>query len=154
MGLSLGIGVAIAAKKKKKNYKTFVIMGDGECNEGSVWEASMAAANFNLDNLIVVVDSNNFQQTGKNNEIMNVQSLKDKWNSFGWQTDEIDGHDIKSLFDYFKKIENTKKPKALIANTIKGKGFSFSEANNDWHHAILTKKFYEQALDEMKKNNE
>ena len=79
-------------------------MGDGECNEGSVWEASMAAANFNLDNLIVVVDSNNFQQTGKNNEIMNVQSLKDKWNSFGWQTDEIDGHDINSLFDYFKKL--------------------------------------------------
>ena len=110
-------------------------MGDGECNEGfCLGSVSMAAANFNLDNLIVV-DSNNFQQTGKNNEIMNVQSLKDKWNSFGWQTDEIDGHDIKSLFDYFKKIENTKKPKALIANTIKGKGFSFSEANNDWHHA-------------------
>lgn len=154
MGLSLGIGVAIAAKKKKKNYNTYVIMGDGECNEGSVWEASMAAANFNLDNLIVVVDNNNFQQTGKNNEIMNVQSLKDKWSSFGWQTDEIDGHNIETLYDYFKKIKNIKKPKALIAKTIKGKGFSFSEANNDWHHAILTKKFYEQALEEMNKNNE
>ena len=154
MGLSLGIGVAIAAKKKKKNYTTYVIMGDGECNEGSVWEAAMAAANFNLDNLIVVVDNNNFQQTGKNNEIMNVQSLKDKWNSFGWQTDEIDGHNIEALHDYFKKTINIKKPRALIAKTIKGKGFSFSEANNDWHHAILTKKFYEQAIEEMNKNNE
>jgi transketolase len=154
MGLSLGIGLAIAAKKRNKNYNTYVIMGDGECNEGSVWEASMAAANFNLDNLIVIIDNNNFQQTGKNHEIMNLQSLKEKWTSFGWQTDEVDGHNIESLFNYFNQITKNKKPKALIAKTIKGKGFSFSEENNDWHHAILTKKFYDHAINEIKKDNE
>lgn len=154
MGLSLGVGVALASKIKKKNYKTYVILGDGECNEGSVWEASMSASNYNLDNLIAIVDNNNFQQTGKNSEIMNVESLKEKWSSFGWETDEIDGHNIEKLFKYFTHMKENKKPKALIAKTIKGKGFSFSENNNTWHHSILTQKFYEQALEELNTNNE
>jgi len=151
MGLSLGIGVAISSKKKKKNYNVYVIVGDGECNEGSVWEGAMAAPNFNLDNLYVIIDKNNFQQTGSNKEIMNVGNLKDKWSSFGWHTTELDGHNVKDLYNYFQESKNIKNPKAIIANTIKGKGFSFSENNNDWHHSILSKSFYEKAIKELKK---
>ena len=151
MGLSLGIGVAISSKKKKKNFNVYVIVGDGECNEGSIWEGAMAAPNFNLDNLYVIIDKNNFQQTGSNKEIMNVGNLKDKWSSFGWHTVELDGHNVKDLYNFFQESENIKKPKAIIANTIKGKGFSFSENNNDWHHSILSKSFYEKAIKELKK---
>ncbi len=153
MGLSLGIGVAIAAKKMKKNFKVYVVLGDGECNEGSVWEAAMAAPNLNLDNLYAIIDKNNFQQTGSNKEIMNTESLKDKWSSFGWETKELNGNNIEEIYDYFEKNENLQKPKAIIANTIKGKGFSFSENNNDWHHKVLSKSQYEKAKEEIKKNN-
>ena len=151
MGLSLGIGVAISSKKKKKNYNVYVIVGDGECNEGSIWEGAMAAPNFNLDNLYVIIDKNNFQQTGSNKEIMNVGNLKDKWSSFGWHTVELDGHNIQELCDFFKESKKIDKPKAIIANTIKGKGFSFSENNNNWHHSILSKSIYEKAIKELKK---
>ena len=153
MGLSLGIGVAISSKKKKKNFKVYVIIGDGECNEGSIWEAAMAAPNFKLNNLYVIIDKNNFQQTGSNKEIMNVENLKDKWSSFGWHTTELDGHNIQDLQNFFKESKNIDKPKAIIANTVKGKGFSFSENNNDWHHSILSKSFHEKAINELKKNN-
>ena len=151
MGLSLGIGVAISAKKKKKNFKVYVIVGDGECNEGSIWEGAMAAPNFKLDNLYVIIDKNNFQQTGSNKEIMNVENLKDKWSSFGWHTTELDGHNIPDLCNFFKESSKINKPKAIIANTIKGKGFTFSENNNDWHHSILSKSIYEKALKELEK---
>ena len=150
MGLSLGIGVAISLIKKKKDNKVFVILGDGECNEGSVWEASMAAAHFKLKNLYAIIDNNSFQQTGSNETIMDTQSLKNKWESFGWNTFELDGHDVEKLHSFFSKINNTQKPTAIIAKTIKGKGFSFSENNNDWHHSVLTKKLYETAIDELK----
>ena len=149
MGLSLGIGVAISSKKKKKNFNVYVVVGDGECNEGSIWEAAMAAPNFKLDNLYVIIDKNNFQQTGSNKEIMNVENLKDKWSSFGWYTDELDGHNIKDLHNFFKESKNINKPKTIIANTVKGKGFSFSENNNEWHHSVLSKSFHEKALKEL-----
>ena len=109
MGLSIGIGVAIANKKRNKDTNTYVVLGDGECNEGSVWEAAMAAPNFELNNLYAIIDNNKFQQTGSNKEIMNTESLKEKWSSFGWVTSEIDGHNIKDLYDYFengKKVPN------------------------------------------------
>ena len=150
MGLSLGIGVALSSKKKKLNFNVYVILGDGECNEGSVWEAAMAAPNFKLDNLYVIIDKNNFQQTGSNKEIMSVENLKDKWSSFGWHAIELDGHNIEDLFEFFKNSQKIKKPKAIIANTVKGKGFSFSENNNQWHHSVLTKSLYEKALKEIK----
>ena len=149
MGLSLGIGVAISSKKKKKNFNVYVIVGDGECNEGSIWEAAMAAPNFKLDNLYVIIDKNNFQQTGDNKSIMDLGSLKNEIESFGWNTTEIDGHNINEIYNYFKNIDNNNKPNALIANTIKGKGFSFSENNNTWHHSILTKELYDKALSEI-----
>tara|TARA_B100001123_G_C15177355_1_gene973882 strand:- start:341 stop:1177 length:837 start_codon:yes stop_codon:yes gene_type:complete len=152
MGLSLGIGVALSSKKKKLDFNVYVIVGDGECNEGSIWEAAMAAPNFKLDNLYVIVDRNNFQQTGSNKDIMDVGNLKDKWSSFGWHTSELDGHNIQDLFKFFNESKKIDRPKAVIANTIKGKGFSFSENNNEWHHSVLTKSLYEKALLELKKN--
>ena len=110
----------------------------------------MAAPNFKLDNLYVIIDKNNFQQTGSNKEIMNVENLKDKWSSFGWHAIELDGHNIEDLFEFFKNSQKIKKPKAIIANTVKGKGFSFSENNNQWHHSVLTKSLYEKAIKEIK----
>jgi len=151
MGLSLGIGVAISSKKKKKNFNVYVIIGDGECNEGSIWEGAMAAPNFKLNNLYVVIDKNNFQQTGSNKEIMNVENLKDKWSSFGWHTVELNGHNIQELCNFFDSSKKIDKPKAVIANTVKGKGFSFSENNNEWHHSVLSKSFYEKAIKELTK---
>jgi|TARA_B100001540_G_scaffold284486_1_gene276830 transketolase len=152
MGLSLGIGVALASRLNKKNYNVYVVVGDGECNEGAVWEAAMAAPNINLENLYVIIDKNNFQQTGSNKNIMNVDDLKEKWSSFGWHTSSIDGHNFDDMFKCFKNIKNIKKPKAILANTIKGKGFSFSENNNDWHHSVLNKTYYEKGLAELSKN--
>ena len=151
MGLSLGIGVAISSIKKGKNFNVYVILGDGECNEGSVWEAAMAAPNFKLKNLYAIIDKNNFQQTGSNKEIMDVSNLKDKWSSFGWHTTELDGHNIQELYNFFNTSNEINKPKAIIANTIKGKGFSFSENNNDWHHSVMTKSLYEKAIKELAK---
>ena len=149
MGLSLGIGLSLSSKKKKKDFKVYVILGDGECNEGSVWEAAMSAAHLKLDNLHVVLDRNNFQQTGSNADIMDLKNLVEKWKSFGWHTEEIDGHNINEILNFFKKSNKIKLPKIAIANTIKGKGFSFSENNNDWHHSILTKKNYDSAVKEL-----
>ena len=151
MGLSLGIGVAISLKKKEKKNNVYVILGDGECNEGSVWEASMAASNFNLNNLYAIIDKNNFQQTGSNKDIMDTADLLKKWSSFGWDTVELNGHNLEELYNYFSKEKTSKKPKAIIANTIKGRGFSFSENNNEWHHAVLTKSLYDKAIEELKK---
>ena len=149
MGLALGIGVAISLKKKEKKNEVFVVLGDGECNEGSVWEAAMAGSHFKLNNLSAIIDNNKFQQTGTNNLIMSSEKLEDKWKSFGWETFVIDGHNIEEICKILDFQKNTTKPKAIIANTIKGKGFTFSENNNDWHHSVLTKSLYEQGLKEL-----
>ena len=152
MGLSIGLGLSLAAKKKKKNFKVYVIIGDGENNEGSIWESAISAPNLNLDNLFVIIDKNNFQQTGTVKEIMNTDSLGNKWESFGWEVSEIDGHDINDIEKFFNN--KSSKPKLLVANTVKGKGISFSENNNDWHHAVLTKNLYEKALKEIDSKND
>ncbi len=148
MGLSIGIGLCISSKKKNNNFNVYVILGDGECNEGSVWEAIMAASHFKLDNLFAFIDRNNFQQTGSSDEIMSLSNLKDKLISFGWNTIEIDGHNINEISNALH-LRKEGKPTAIIANTIKGKGFSFSENNNSWHHAVLTKSTYEKAVTEL-----
>jgi len=149
MGLSLGIGVAIAGKRKNIDYKVYVLMGDGECNEGSVWEAAMAGPHYKLDNLVAILDKNNLQQTGPNSEIMNVGDLVSKWKSFGWQVFEIDGHNVPEIYDTFLKVKDQTGPVAIVANTVKGKGFSFSENNNAWHHAPLSSSQYTAALEEL-----
>ena len=152
MGLSLGIGVALSAIKKRIHYDVYVVLGDGECNEGSVWEAAMAAPNLKVNNLTVIIDRNNFQQTGTNVEIMDLKNLSDKWKSFGWYSTEINGHDIDSLIKTFFRLKKINQPKIIIANTIKGKGFSKFENDNKWHHSILTKSFYEEAIKEIENN--
>ena len=112
----------------------------------------MSAPHFKLDNLVAILDNNKFQQTGACSEILDTGSLKDKWKSFGWETVEVDGHDIKSLLEVFSEKNEKDKPKMIVAKTIKGKGFSFSENSNDWHHKILTKSQYDIALNELKNN--
>tara|TARA_B100001123_G_scaffold434516_1_gene561202 strand:+ start:446 stop:1270 length:825 start_codon:yes stop_codon:yes gene_type:complete len=149
MGLSLGVGVALSGKRKKNKYKVYVLMGDGECNEGSVWEAAMAAPHYKLNNIVAILDRNNFQQTGLNNDIMSVGDLGEKWKSFGWEVYEIDGHNISEIYKTFLNLKDQKNPVAIIANTIKGKGFSFSENNNAWHHAPLSSSQYEEAIKEL-----
>ena len=152
MGLSIGIGLAIASERMSKNFKTFVLLGDGECNEGSVWEAAMSVPNLNIKNLSVIIDRNNFQQTGTNKNIMNIDPIDDKWKSFGWDVNIVDGHNVDDLINYFENIDFNK-PNLLVANTIKGKGFSFSENNNDWHHGVISKKIYEDAIKEISEND-
>lgn len=154
MGLSLGIGVALAGRKRNNNYKVYVLMGDGECNEGSVWEAAMAAAHFKLDNLVAIIDKNNFQLGGPNKEIMDVGDLAAKWRSFGWDAQEVNGHDVGELYDAFSKANTPGVPALIVANTIKGKGVSFAENNNAWHHAALSKLQYELAVTELNKKPE
>ncbi len=147
MGLSLGIGVAISSFKRNLDFNTYVILGDGECNEGSVWEAALLANHLKLKNLTVIIDKNDYQQTGKNQDILDLGNLTSKWKSFGWEVNEINGHNLNEINEAL--INRTNKPKAIIANTIKGKGVSFAENNNDWHHNILTKKNFDIAIEEL-----
>jgi transketolase len=151
MGLSFAIGKALAAKLCNKSYKVFVILGDGECNEGSCWEAMMAARQYKLDNLIMLIDKNNLQSDGYTKDIMNVD-LFSCVNAMGWKTVEINGHDLKAIIDTFHELLSMPDdiPKAIIANTIKGKGISFMENNNAWHHGHLSDEQYETAMRELK----
>ncbi|MCB1789434.1 MAG: transketolase [Gammaproteobacteria bacterium] len=146
MGLSLGIGVALAGRRRKLDYRTFVLMGDGECNEGSVWEAAMAAAHYRLDHLVAIIDRNRLQQTGEGSTIMDLGDIAAKWRAFGWQTVEVDGHDIEALLRAFTAANASGLPLAVVADTVKGKGFAFSENNNDWHHGVLTRNNYDAAV--------
>ena len=149
MGLSIGIGIALAKIHLDLKNKVYVILGDGECNEGSVWEGAMAASKFKLKNLQVIVDKNNFQQTGSTNEIMPNDNLSSKFKEFGWNVIEVDGHNVKDLIFALTKEKNNHKPNAIIANTIKGKGIKLFENDNKWHHNLLTKNNYEEALKEV-----
>ncbi len=149
-GLSMAIGSLLAGRLKSIDYKAYVLLGDGECNEGSVWEAAMFASQCKLNNLIAIVDNNGFQSDGNNEEILNMDSFKEKWISFGWNAFEVDGHNVQELYNVFTNIPQNDKPTAIIAKTIKGKGISFMENNNFWHHDRLTdEKLYEQALKEI-----
>lgn len=139
-GLSIGCGMALGSKINKKNYFTFVLMGDGECNEGTVWEAALFASSKKLDNLIAIIDYNKWQGIGRTNEILKLKPLNLKWKSFGWNVFEIDGHDPIKIIKAVKKIKKIKnsKPSILIANTIKGKGIDFMEDDNNWHYRVPT----------------
>lgn len=145
-GLSMGLGVALAAKKKGKAFKTYVVMGDGECNEGSVWEAAMLAPQLKLDNLTAVVDHNKLQSDGHATHIIEVTNMAQRFDAFGWDTHEVDGHDIAALVAAFEAPARGEKPKMIVAHTVKGKGVPFMENDNAWHHNRLTKDNYEAAL--------
>ncbi|MDD4860190.1 MAG: transketolase [Dehalococcoidales bacterium] len=149
-GLSFGIGVALAARMDKKDYRTFVLLGDGECDEGQVWEAAMAAAHYRLDNLTAVVDNNGLQIDGCNCDIMAIEPFGDKWRAFGWHVIEIDGHDYPQLLKAFDEAKKTKsQPTVVIAHTIKGKGVSFMAGNVDFHGKAPTPAEVEKALKEL-----
>ena len=124
-------------------------MGDGECNEGSVWEAAMSAAHFKLDNLVAILDYNKLQSDGRSEDIMDIGNLYQKWESFGWDVISLDGHDIVALNDALSHSANNMKPKVIVAHTTKGKGVSFMENNNTWHHNRLTQTTFDQAIAEL-----
>ncbi len=154
-GLSFGCGIALAAKKKLMGKRIYIMLGDGECNEGSVWEAAMFAAQYELDNLIAIIDVNGFQNDGPTAVVSNKANMAAKWSAFGWNTIEIDGHSTEQISNAYKYAENTTgKPTAIIANTIKGKGVSFMENNNEWHHNRLTEKNYLIAIDELENSSD
>ena len=134
-GLSFGIGIAIAEKIKRTNNKVIILLSDGECNEGTVWEAAGFASAQKLNNLIVIIDSNKWQATGRSNLIMGGK-LINKWKSFGWKSTEVDGNNINELCKKLKQNKHNNKPTAIIANTIKGKGIDFMEDDNNWHYRI------------------
>jgi len=131
-GFSFGCGLALANKINKNNYKTVVMISDGECNEGTTWEAAMFAAAQNLTNLILIIDYNKWQATGRSDEILQIKPLDKKFNSFGWDVVVVDGHNFIQIKNAFNK-KNTK-PKVIIANTIKGSGVNFMEDDNNWHY--------------------
>tara|TARA_B100000989_G_scaffold109720_1_gene80518 strand:+ start:1491 stop:2327 length:837 start_codon:yes stop_codon:yes gene_type:complete len=132
-GLSIAVGSALSYKIKNKKNKVFVILGDGEINEGSNWEAALSAAKHKLDNLHVIIDYNKIQSYGFTSEVLNLEPLKDKWESFNFDVTEVNGHNLKQLKKSFLKTKLSK-PRLTICHTIKGKGFSFSENNPNWHH--------------------
>ncbi len=149
-GLSIGIGLALGAKLQGKNYRTYVLTGDGELDEGQVWEAALSAGDKKIDNLVAIVDYNKQQLDGWVNDIMPLDPLNDKWKAFGWEVIEIDGHDMKQILNAFAKAQTIKgKPTVIIANTIKGKGVSYMENNLDFHGAAPNKEQYEQAMKEL-----
>ena len=149
MGLSYGAGIALAAKRANQNVRTFVLMGDGELNEGSVWESVMFARHQNLSNLIVVVDRNSMQSDGACGEIMSYD-IDAVWKGFGWAVEKCDGHNIEELINAFENM-SISGPTVVIAKTIKGKGVSFMEHSKDWHHNRLTDELYNRAIAELVK---
>ncbi|MBP0600716.1 transketolase [Herbaspirillum sp. LeCh32-8] len=148
-GLSMGVGVALAARKKQQPYRVFVYLGDGECNEGSVWEALMSAAQLQLDNLVIVIDYNKLQSDGDARQIIDFGDLASRLRSFGWDVHDVDGHNVDQLVGAFEAAPVAGKPRALVAHTVKGKGISFMEHNNEWHHNRLTRANYDLALAEL-----
>jgi len=150
LGISAAAGMAAAAKLDKKQTRVYVLLGDGEIQEGIVWEAAMAANKYKLDNLTAIIDNNNVQLDGTVDKIMPLGSLKNKWESFGWNVIEADGHNIESLLDAFDGAEAFKgKPTVIIAKTIKGKGVSFMEGKNTWHGKTVSDQDFVNAMREL-----
>ena len=142
------MGVAIGFQKKKLNRKVVVVLGDGECNEGSVWESAASASELCIDNLLAIVDENGFRNDGPNLTYQNNSSLLDIWNSFGWNVIEVDdGNSYLDILNAFEAVaKSSGKPCVLICKTVKGKGIEFMENNNEWHHNRITESIHEQAL--------
>lgn len=149
-GLSFAIGVALAARLDKKDFRTYCLLGDGECNEGQVWEAAAAAPHFKLDNLTAIIDANRFQIDGACTDVMNMAPLGRKWEAFGWHVIEVDGHDLTRLISAFGQAKNVRgQPTCIVAHTVKGKGVSFMENNADFHGKAPNAKELPVALKEL-----
>ena len=150
-GLSIGNGMAIAGKLDNKNYNVFVILGDGEIQEGQIWEAAMSAAHYKLNNVIAILDYNGLQIDGTNDEVMRVSPVDKKFEAFGWNVLTIDGHNTNEISEAVDKAKtSTDKPTIIIAKTVKGKGISFMENNGSWHGTAPNKEQCELALKELR----
>lgn len=147
-GLPVGVGMALAGKMDKKDYRVYVVLGDGEMAEGSNYEAMMAAAHYKLDNLCATVDLNGLQISGSTKDVMDSSNMGAKFNSFGWNVIDVnDGNDCEQLAEAYQKAKECKnKPSVVLAHTVKGKGVSFMENNPKWHHGVLSKEQFEQAM--------
>jgi len=149
-GLSFAIGVALAGRLNSQNYRVYVLLGDGECDEGQVWEGAMAAAHFKVDNLVAIVDNNGQQIDGWNRDVMNLDPFNKKWQAFGWHVIEVDGHDLAQLIEAVNQAKLVRgQPTVIIAHTIKGKGVSFMENNPDFHGKAPNAAEVEIALKEL-----
>ena len=135
-GLSLGLGMALSGRIQHRDYRVWVVLSDGECNEGSVWEAALFAAAQQIDHVTAVIDYNGWQATGRSDEIMKLQPMDEKWKAFGWSVAVVDGHDLPALIAALTPVESDGRPRAIIARTIKGRGVSFMEDDNNWHYRI------------------
>lgn len=150
-GLSVGVGMALASQKKNEKRKVFCIVGDGEMNEGAIWEGIIFASHFKLDNFFLIVDENKFQAMGTTEDVMDMGDIRAKLESFGFTALDADGHDEKDLLTKFNQLlaTNDNRPKAIVARTVKGHGVSFMAANNAWHYTRLSNETYEAAMKEL-----
>ncbi len=148
-GLSIACGMALALKMDGKDNKVYVLLGDGELQEGSVYEAAMFASTYHLDNLVAIIDRNRLQIGGDTETIVKLEPLAERWRAFGWEVREVNGHDFNELIDAMKSFGPNGMPHLVIAKTIKGKGVSFIENNYRWHHGTLNDEQYKQALSDL-----
>jgi transketolase len=150
LGFSAAVGMAIAGKREQKPYHVYALLGDGETQEGAVWEAAMVAAHYGLDNLTAIVDRNGLQQTGRTEERIRLEGLADKWRAFAWDVQEIDGHDMRAVVDALSRAKTVAgRPQAIVARTVKGKGVSFLEGVVGFHGKALTPAELDRALAEL-----
>jgi len=149
-GLSFGVGIALAGKLDKKDYRVYVMVGDGETNEGQIWEAATCATHYKLDNLTALIDRNFLQIDGKTEDVLRLESVRDRWSSFGWYVLEVDGHNIEEIIDALLTANEQKnQPTMIILNTVKGKGISFMENNIDFHGVPPNEMEYKLAMKEL-----
>ena len=149
-GLSIATGMAIAAKMDKKSWKTYVLMGDGEQGEGSIYEAAMAAHKYQLDNLVAIIDRNHLQISGNTEDVMPIDSIRERWSAFGWDVVTMNGDEMESILKTFHAIDySNKKPHLIVSETTKGKGVSFMEGIAKWHHGVLNEEQCKEAVAEI-----
>lgn len=153
-GLSLGVGMALAGQMDQRNYRVYVLMGDGEIHEGSVWEAAACAAKYGLAQLTAIVDANGYCVDGSLDQVLPMEPLRAKWEAFGWEVTEIDGHDFASLVPALDtpRSGSTGRPRMLIARTVKGRGVSFMEGVRSWHSDVITRQQYERVMAELRES--
>ncbi len=154
-GLSVGVGMALAGRLDQADWRVFVLLGDGELDEGSNWEAAMSASHFQLGNLVAIIDRNGLQVDGSTEEVMALEPLAEKWRAFGWRVIELDGHDLHQLVEALDSLPpaNSTQPTCIIAKTVKGKGVSFMEGKGEWHYGGLDEEHTKQALEELERSH-
>lgn len=149
-GLSVGVGLAIGAKMSKNSFRTYVLMGDGEQGEGSIYEAAMSASHYKLDNLVAIIDRNTLQISGKTENVMALEPMRARWEAFGWEVFDVNGNDVEDVVTAFNGFNHSNgKPKLIISHTTKGNGVSYMENGAKWHHGVPNEEQYKQAIEEI-----